>query len=66
MLEVEKYSELDYKDWKVGVTYDLNGWILGAAYVDTDADKAWYYASGSKGVKETGKSTVVLSVTKTF
>jgi uncharacterized protein (TIGR02001 family) len=66
MLEVEKYSELDYKDWKVGVTYDLNGWILGAAYVDTDADQAWYYASGSKGVKETGKSTVVLSVTKTF
>lgn len=66
MLEVEKYSELDYKDWKLGVTYDLNGWILGAAYVDTDADQAWYYASGSKGVKETGKSTIVFSVTKTF
>jgi len=66
MLEVEKYSELDYKDWKLGVTYDLNGWILGAAYVDTDAAKEWYYAGGSKGIKETGKSTVVLSVMKTF
>jgi uncharacterized protein (TIGR02001 family) len=66
ILEVEKYSELDYKDWKLGVTYDLSGWILGAAYVDTDADKNWYYALGSKGPRETGKSTVVLSVMKTF
>jgi uncharacterized protein (TIGR02001 family) len=66
MLEVENYSELDYKDWKLGVTYDLSGWILGAAYVDTDADKAWYYTGGSRGLKETGKSTIVFSVMKTF
>ena len=66
MLEVEKYGELDYKDWKLGITYDLNGWILGAAYVDSDADEAYYYAGGSDGLKETGKSTVVLSVMKTF
>ena len=49
MLEVEKYSDLDYKDWKLGITYDLNGWLLGAAYVDTDADGDWYYTGGSKG-----------------
>jgi len=66
MLEVKNYSELDYKDWKLGVTYDLNGWILGLSYVDSDADEAYYYAAGSDGVKETGKSTVVLSVSKTF
>jgi hypothetical protein len=66
MLEVNKYSELDYKDWKLGVTYDLNGWILGAAYVDTDADKGWYYTGGSKGNKATGDSTIVFSVMKTF
>ena len=66
MLEVEKYSELDYKDWKLGVTYDLNGWVLGAAYVDTDADNDWYYTFGSKGNKEIGKSTIVFSVLKTF
>jgi uncharacterized protein (TIGR02001 family) len=68
MLEVEKYSELNYKDWKLGVTYDLDGWLLGAAYVDTDADESWYYccAGGSRGVKETGKSTVVFSIQKTF
>lgn len=66
MLEVSKYSELDYKDWKLGVTYDLNGWLLGAAYVDTDADKGWYYTGGSKGNKATGDSTIVFSVMKTF
>ena len=66
MLEVEKYSELDYKDWKLGITYDLNGWILGASYIDTDAPGEWYYTAGSKGNRETGRSTVVLSVTKTF
>jgi uncharacterized protein (TIGR02001 family) len=66
MLEVNNYSELDYKDWKLGVTYDLSGWILGAAYVGTDADKGWYYTGGAKGNKSTGESTVVLSVMKTF
>ncbi len=66
MLEVEKYGELDYKDWKLGLTYDLNGWILGAAYVDTDADNNFYYTAGSKGNKETAKSTIVFSVMKTF
>jgi uncharacterized protein (TIGR02001 family) len=66
MLEVEKYSELDYKDWKLGVTYDLNGWVFGAAYVDSDADPAWYYTGGSRGVKDSGKAGLVLSVQKTF
>jgi hypothetical protein len=66
MLEVERYSELDYKDWKLGVTYDLNGWILGAAYVDTDAPDEWYYTFGSRGNRDSGKPTVVFSVTKTF
>ena len=66
MLEVNKYSELDYKDWKLGVTYDLNGWILGAAYVDSDADGGWYYTGGSKGNKATGDAQIVFSVMKTF
>ena len=66
MLELEKYGELDYKDWKLGATYDLNGWVLGAAYVDSDADPAWYYTGGSRGPKDNGKATLVLSVQKIF
>jgi hypothetical protein len=66
MLKVKNYSELDYNDWKIGATYDLNGWVFGAAYVDSDASSDWYYTFGSKGNKETGKSTVVFSVSKTF
>ena len=27
----------DYTDWKIGVTKDLNGWVLGASYIDTNA-----------------------------
>ena len=30
-------SNLDYSDWKLGVTKDISGWILGAAYVGTNA-----------------------------
>jgi uncharacterized protein (TIGR02001 family) len=26
-----------YTDWKVGVTKDINGWVIGASYVDTNA-----------------------------
>ena len=66
MLKVKNYGDLDYNDWKVGATYDLNGWVFGAAYVDSDASSDWYYTFGSKGNKETGKSTVVFSVSKSF
>ncbi|WP_263771732.1 TorF family putative porin [Propionivibrio soli] len=27
----------DYTDWKVGVTKDFNGWVVGLSYVDTNA-----------------------------
>jgi hypothetical protein len=57
---------LDYTDWKLGATYDLSGWVLGASFVTTNAKKEWYYTAGSKGNKNTGESTVVFSVAKTF
>lgn len=66
VLDVKGYSDLEYSDWKLGVTYDLNGWILGAAYVDSDAKSEWYYSFGSRGNQETGKGTVVLSVSRMF
>ena len=30
-------TDANYTDWKIGVTKDLSGWILGATYVDTNA-----------------------------
>ena len=66
ILSLKKYDELDYQDWKLGVTYDLQGWVMGAAYVDTSADPLWYYTNGSVGPKDSGRAGIVFSVTKTF
>jgi uncharacterized protein (TIGR02001 family) len=69
----------DYTDWKIGVTKDVNGWIFGAAYIDTDSkgscnpgNPGFYcfpnqlpVVAGTK-TKDAGKGTVVLSVSKTF
>lgn len=71
-------QDIDYTDWKVGVTKDLSGWIVGLAYVGTNADgscnKAEFYcfanslndnSIGSK-TKDAGRGIGVLSVTKSF
>ncbi len=69
-----------YSDWKVGVTKDINGWVLGAAYVGTNAQgncsKGEFYcfsnSLGNNGVangtktKDAGRGIAVLSVSKTF
>jgi uncharacterized protein (TIGR02001 family) len=42
-LKVRNYStgargtDANYTDWKLGVTKDLGGWILGASYIDANA-----------------------------
>jgi uncharacterized protein (TIGR02001 family) len=59
---VKNYGNLDYTDYKIGATYDLSGWVLGAAYIDTDADDPFFTLNG----KEMGKGTAVLSVSKSF
>jgi predicted porin len=67
MQTIKNYDALEYNDWKLGVTYDLNGWILGAAYIDTDADSTLYTLANAQGkTKDIGGSTIVLSVLKTF
>jgi uncharacterized protein (TIGR02001 family) len=68
-----------YTDWKIGVTKDLGGWILGAAYIDTNAKGSCnvanpgFYCFGnqtpfgaSTKTRDAGDGTVVLSVSKTF
>jgi uncharacterized protein (TIGR02001 family) len=73
-------SDADYTDYKLGVTKDLNGWLVGLAYIGTDskgscdaANPGFYcfansLPSGTAGVKtkDVGDDTVVLSITKTF
>jgi uncharacterized protein (TIGR02001 family) len=71
---------IDYTDWKLGVTKDISGWVVGLAYVGTDAkgdcNAAEFYcfpgsitASGTADfskAKNGGRSTAVLSVSKSF
>jgi hypothetical protein len=51
-------------DWKIGVTYDLSGFILGAAYVGTNRDLTGGTASLSN--RNISNDTVVVSVSKSF
>lgn len=72
-------QDISYTDWKLGVTKDFSGWLVGLAYVDTNAkgdcgtgEFYCFYNSldanggfGSK-TKDAGRGIGVLSVTKTF
>ena len=51
-------------DWKVGVTYDLSGFILGASYVGTNRDLTGGTASLTN--RNISNGTVVVSVSKSF
>ena len=65
--KVKNYSDLDYTDYKLGVSYDLGGWALGASYISTNADKDFYTLTDGAGKsKNVGKGGLVLSVGKSF
>ena len=51
-------------DWKIGVTYDLKGFILGASYVGTNRDLTGGTAGFSN--RNISSDTVVVSVSKSF
>jgi uncharacterized protein (TIGR02001 family) len=64
---VAHYNKLDYFDYKVGLTYDLSGWLLGASIIGTDADKDYWYATNGTGKnREIGTAGLILSIGKTF
>lgn len=52
-------------DYRIGVTKDLSGWVLGAAVVGT-SEKNLFTTAESGFTKGAGKTSVVLSVAKTF
>ena len=67
----------DYTDWKLGITKDLGGWILGASYIATDAKgncgtaptEPYCFGNDSaafSSTKNAGNSTLVVSASKAF
>jgi uncharacterized protein (TIGR02001 family) len=71
--KVKDYSDASYSDWKLGATYDVmaSGWVLGAAYVGTNAKGdcsagELYCFSGGSGSRDAGRSTIVVTLGKTF
>src|SRR5436190_24170619 len=73
-LKFKGMSNADYTDWKIGVTKDINGWVLGAAYLDTNAKgncsaPAEFYCFGNtRGMesKDAGKARGWLWLSKSF
>ena len=56
-------DNLNYTDWKLGVTYAApGGWNFGAYYTDTNAKDAGYTLAG----RNIGKATGTVFVQKTF
>jgi hypothetical protein len=68
---VQNYGKLSYTDYKVGLTKEYNGFLLGAALIATNANtELWRamngaQANGGKFIDPRG-STLVLSLGKTF
>lgn len=56
-------SDPTYADYKLSATKDFSGYVLGLAYSSTNASKV-QYTSGTN--KYLGKSTAVLSLSRTF
>jgi uncharacterized protein (TIGR02001 family) len=62
--DVNGFSTASYTDWKFGITKNFDGnWSLALAYFDTNADESFY--TNPYGTFQ-GRSTGVLTVTKTF
>ncbi len=55
-------SDDSYTDYKLGVTKDIEGWLLGASIVATS--KKEFFTTGNG--EDAGKSRLVVSVSKTF
>ena len=51
-------------DWKLGVTYDLSGWLLGASYIATN--RSFTAGAAALSNRDIGGDTLVLSVSKSF
>jgi len=68
-------SNGDYTDWKLGVTKDIVGWVVGLSYIDTNAKgscgrgEVYCFGNDLPGATKTndaGRAIAVLSVSKAF
>jgi uncharacterized protein (TIGR02001 family) len=56
-----------YTDYKLSVTKDFSGYVVGLAYSNTNARSGGYYTTLINGnTNDLGKGTAVLSLTRTF
>ncbi|MCJ0764755.1 TorF family putative porin [Variovorax terrae] len=65
---VRRYGELSYTDYKLALTKEAAGFLLGLALVGARADARYYQAGDSAWLhpKPTGRSSLVLSATRSF
>lgn len=64
--KVKHYSNLNYTDYKIGITKEFNGFVFGLAYIDTDAKNEYFKLTANGETEELSKGTAVLSVSKSF
>ena len=57
-------SDPTYSDYKLSVSKDFSGYVLGLAYSNTNASS--FYTTITPEAKKLGKSTVVLSLSRAF
>ena len=67
---VRGYPQLSYADYKFGLTRQFGGITLGAAALDTDAERRFYRytptTAGSQETQDVAKLAIVFSATKAF
>jgi len=61
---VSNDSLFTYTDYKVSLTKDISGYLVGVAYTDTDAKDAGYFIPATG--KNNGRNQFVVSVSKSF
>jgi len=52
-------------DYKVGITKDISGWVLGASYLTT-SKKNFFTTGAASGAKSAGDARLLVSLAKTF
>ena len=70
MTKYENYKDFDYTDYKIGVGYDVGGYVFGLAYVGNSmketAGEGFNTVTANGTTEKLYKGGAVLSVAKTF